>query len=80
MSMVSQLITVATEAGCFVAYARSGTLEHEATSTSAELAVRLAAAGVHRLQLVDVASAQRLQPGTWRVTFRHGALVQEASR
>lgn len=80
MSMPSQLVTVVTEAGAQTAYARADGREHQATSSSAELAARLAAAGVHRVQLPDVASAERLREGMWRVTFRHGALVQEAAR
>jgi hypothetical protein len=78
--MATQLVQVETGAGGFTAYARHANREHSATATSPDLAARLAATGLHSLQLVDVKSAERVQPRTWRVTFRHGALVQEAAR
>lgn len=78
--IATQLVTIETAAGGFTAYARQGAREHQATATSPELAARLAAAGLHGLQLIDVRGAERLKPGTWSCTFRHGALVQEGSR
>lgn len=78
--IATQLVTVESSPCGYIAYARKGPREHQVKSTSADLAARLAAAGLHQRCLVDVKSVAHIGARVWQVYFRHGALVQEAAR
>lgn len=60
--------------GSFSAAAKRGPQEHNAVSTSPEMAARMAAAGLLRLHLADV-QAVKAADGIWTATPRHGALI-----
>lgn len=79
MSSTSIIVHIEARAGCFIAYAKQGAKEYDATSSSPSQAAKLAAAGLLGIEAADVV-ATRSAPWVWTVTPRYGAFVQDASK